>query len=100
MITIPGYDLYRQDRTQKKGGGVAILISNKLRHCARQDLSSKLDESAIGVVHDTFPHNMLTEVYAGVDICYEQLCQSTEVAEDAAIQPCARQVSPKLQQVC
>ena len=36
---------YRQDRTQKKGGGVAILISNKLRHCARQDLSSNLDES-------------------------------------------------------
>ena len=36
MITIPGYDFYRQDRSQKKGGGVAILISNKLRHCARQ----------------------------------------------------------------
>ena len=45
MITIPGYDFYRQDRTQKKGGGVAILISNKLRHCARPDLSSKLEES-------------------------------------------------------
>ena len=45
MITIPGYDFYRQDRMQKKGGGVAILVSNKLRHCARPDLSSKLDES-------------------------------------------------------
>ena len=45
MITIPGYDFYRQDRTQKKGGGVAILVSNKLRHCARPDLSSNLDES-------------------------------------------------------
>ena len=45
MITIPGYDFYRQDRMQKKGGGVAILISNKLRHCARPDLSSNLVES-------------------------------------------------------
>ena len=30
-INIPGYELYRQDRVHKKGGGVAILASSKLR---------------------------------------------------------------------
>ena len=30
-ITVPGYDLYRQDRTLKRGGGVAALVSHKLR---------------------------------------------------------------------
>ena len=29
-ITVPGYDLYRQDRTSKWGGGVAALVSHKL----------------------------------------------------------------------
>ena len=44
-LDIPGYDLHRQDRLHKKGGGVAILISSKLRCTARPDLSSKLEES-------------------------------------------------------
>ena len=30
-ITVQGYDLYRQDRTLKWGGGVAALVSHKLR---------------------------------------------------------------------
>ena len=44
-LTIPGYELYRQDRVQKKGGGVAILASSKLHCMVRQDLSSKLEET-------------------------------------------------------
>ena len=36
---------YRQDRLHKKGRGVAILISSKLRSVIRHDLSSKLEES-------------------------------------------------------
>ena len=44
-ISIPGYELFHQDRIDKRGGGVAILISNKLRCCVRNDLSSKLKES-------------------------------------------------------
>ena len=44
-LDIPGYDLYRQDRVHKKGGGVAILVSSKLRCTDRPDLASKLEES-------------------------------------------------------
>ena len=44
-LTVPGYELYQQDRLIKKGGGVAILVSNRLLCCNRPDLSSKLEES-------------------------------------------------------
>ena len=44
-LVIPGYELFHQDRTNKKGGGIAILVSSKLRCCIRSDLSSKLKES-------------------------------------------------------
>ena len=44
-VDIPGYELYRQDRVHKKGGGVAILVSSKLRCTDRPDLASKLEES-------------------------------------------------------
>ena len=37
-IHIPGYDFYHIDRSNKKGGGVGILVSNKLRHKHRPDL--------------------------------------------------------------
>ena len=43
-LVIPGYELFHQDRKNKKGGGVAILVSSKLRCCMRTDLSSKLAE--------------------------------------------------------
>ena len=29
-LDVPGYELYHQDRLTKKGGGVAILVSNSL----------------------------------------------------------------------
>ena len=44
-LDIPSYELYRQDRVHKKGGGVAILVSSKLRCTDRPDLASKLEES-------------------------------------------------------
>ena len=31
-ITIPGYELYWTDRQNKKGGGVAILVTTRLTH--------------------------------------------------------------------
>ena len=31
-VTIPGYDLCHKDRQSKRGGGVALLISNKVRY--------------------------------------------------------------------
>ena len=39
-IDIPGFNIYRQDRSHKKGGGIAILISSNLRSVVRHDLSS------------------------------------------------------------
>ena len=44
-LVVPGYELYHQDRIRKKGGGVAILISNNRRCSLRKDLSSVLAES-------------------------------------------------------
>ena len=44
-LDIPSYELYRQDRVHKKGGGVAILVSSKLRCTDRPDLASKIEES-------------------------------------------------------
>ena len=44
-LTIPGYTLYRQDRHQKKGGGVAILLSNKLRCTVLDEINSNLRET-------------------------------------------------------
>ena len=44
-FSIPGYELYHLDRQNKKGGGVGILASSKLRCTLRNDLTSKLPES-------------------------------------------------------
>ena len=44
-LTVPGYKLYHQDRSSKKRGGVAILVSKRLRCYMRPELSSKLEES-------------------------------------------------------
>ena len=43
QIFIPGYELFHQDRIDKRGRGVAILISNKLRCCTRNDLFLKIE---------------------------------------------------------
>ena len=45
VFSIPGYELYHLDRQNKKGGGVGILASSKLRCTVRNDLTSKLPES-------------------------------------------------------
>ena len=45
IITVPGYELHRQDRSLKKVGGVAVLVSKELCCCVRPDLASKLEES-------------------------------------------------------
>ena len=44
-LVVPGYELYHQDRLTKKGGGVAILVSNNLQCSLRNNLSSVLAES-------------------------------------------------------
>ena len=44
-VNIPGYEMYRQDRSHKRGGGVAILTSTRLRCVLRPELSSKIEES-------------------------------------------------------
>ena len=45
VFSIPGYELHHLDRKNKKGGGVGILSSSKLRCIVRTDLSSNLPES-------------------------------------------------------
>ena len=37
-ITLPGYDFYHIDRSNKRGGGVGILVSKRLKHKHRPDL--------------------------------------------------------------
>ena len=44
-LNIPGYTLYRHDRNHKKGGGVAILVSNKLRCRVLDEINSNLPET-------------------------------------------------------
>ena len=44
-LNIPGYTLHRQDRYHKKGGGVAILVSNKLRCTVIDEINSNLPET-------------------------------------------------------
>ena len=44
-FSIPGYEFHHLDRKNKKGGGVGILSSSKLRCMVRTDLSSNLPES-------------------------------------------------------
>ena len=44
-LNIPGYTLHRQDRRHKKGGGVAILVSNKLRCKVLDGINSDLPET-------------------------------------------------------
>ena len=44
-VQVPGYDFYHLDRQNRKGGGVGILSSVKLRCILRKDLSSTLDKS-------------------------------------------------------
>ena len=44
-LTIPGYTVYRQDRLHKKGGGVAILVSNRLRCTVIDQINSNLPET-------------------------------------------------------
>ena len=44
-LVIPGYDFVHRCRQDKKGGGVGILISNKLRYTEFTDLSSNMKEN-------------------------------------------------------
>ena len=44
-FSIPGYELYHLDRTNRKGGGAGILSSSRLRCTIRNDLNSNLPES-------------------------------------------------------
>ena len=65
-LDIPGYDLYRQDRIHKKGGGVAILASSKLCCNIRLDLAANLEESECITIEITLRnggHCMVSSMY-------------------------------------
>ena len=44
-LVIPGYDFVHKCRQDKKGGGVGILVSNKLRYTEIPDLASNMREN-------------------------------------------------------
>ena len=65
-LIIPGYDFYHMDRTHKKGGGVGILVSSKLRSVLRTDLSSNLPENecvTIDLTLRTKEHCLISSMY-------------------------------------
>ena len=65
-LLIPGYEIFHQDQTDKRGGDVAILVSNKLRCCIRSDLSSKLKESeciTIDITLKNGSHCIISSMY-------------------------------------
>ena len=65
-LVIPGYELFHQDRMDKRGGGITILVSNKLRCCIRSDLSSKLKESeciTIDITLKNGSHCIISSMY-------------------------------------
>ena len=44
-FSIPGYEFFHRCRLNKRGGGVAILVSQKIRCKLRPDLESKMHEN-------------------------------------------------------
>ena len=66
IFEIPGYDFHHLDRQNKKGGGVGILSSVKLRCRLRKDLSSTLDESeciTIDIAKRNGKHCLVSSMY-------------------------------------
>ena len=45
LVNIPGYTLIHKNRTHKKGGGVAILVSDYLKFRRRSDLEQPLNST-------------------------------------------------------
>ena len=63
---VPGYDFYHLDRQNRKGGGVGILSSVKLRCKLRKDLISTLDESeciTIDIAKRNGEHCLVSSMY-------------------------------------
>ena len=66
MFSIPGYELHHLDRQNKKGGGVGILASSKLRCTVRNDLTSRLPESECITIEITMrngEHCLVSSMY-------------------------------------
>ena len=65
-VSIPGYEFYHLDQQHKKGGGVGILASSRLRCNLQSDLSSKLSESeclTIDVTLQSGEHCLVSSMY-------------------------------------
>ena len=50
MISIPGYNFVHKCREHKKGGGVGILVSDKLRSCELPSITSELADNEVVTV--------------------------------------------------
>ena len=63
---IPGYEFHHLDRQNRKGGGVGILASLKLRCSLRNDLTSTLDESeciTVDITKRNGEHCLVSSMY-------------------------------------
>ena len=50
MISVPGYKFVHKCREHKKGGGVGILVSDKLRSCELPNITSELVDNEVVTV--------------------------------------------------
>ena len=95
-VTIPGFDFIHCDRTHKRGGGVGMLISEKLRYTTCKSISSSIVENeCITIELELRSHEkcIISSMYRppNVDInsfqsCYNSLlCEMTKKKPKAIV---------------
>ena len=83
LVSVVGYNLYRNDRKNRTGGGVLLWTSSKIRGCRRVDLEQGYDESVWAEVKINNKSVLIGVFYrppnATVD-CLRSICDVFEVA--------------------
>ena len=71
-INIPGYNLYKYDRTEKKGGGVAIYIRDTITCHLRSDISTNPTNESVWIeITGEGDNVLLGTVYRAPDLSKE-----------------------------
>ena len=60
-ISLPGYNTYNVHRTQKKGGGVSILVSSVIKSCCKT-VNIQLNTTELCLVEIKLEHNQKNKV--------------------------------------
>lgn len=70
----PGYKVYRKDRTDRKGGGVAIVVSNSLSHELLPAFDTKVVEAiGIKITGNQSPINIISAYFPGSRLTSDKL---------------------------